>query len=294
MEFGGHLPVFGPAATRDAILGVARTMEALGYDSVWVSDHVVIPWSIASRYPYSGSGDFPFPAGGDFLEPFTVLSAVAGATERLRLGTSVLVVPHRHPLLTAKIAATLDRLAPGRVVLGVGVGWMREEIELFGVPFARRGAWTDEAIRVMRACWAPAERTSFAGEFFRFQDLGCFPKPAAGSIPIWIGGHTPAAFRRVATLGDGWHAAFPTPEAAAADLARLREACREAGRDASTVTVSARVGYAARRPSDEVVAEIEALRDHGVTHVILETRMRDLADMTALYERFAREVRPRL
>jgi probable F420-dependent oxidoreductase len=294
MEFGGHLPVFGAAATREAILGFARTMERLDYDSVWVSDHVVVPWSIASRYPYSGTGDFPFPAGGDFLEPFTVLSAVAGATERLRLGTSVLVVPHRHPLLTAKIAATLDRMAPGRVVLGVGVGWMREEIELFGVPYERRGAWTDEAIRVMRACWAPGDRTSFAGEFFRFQDLGCFPKPAAGSIPIWIGGHTPAAFRRVATLGDGWHAAFPTPEAAAADLARLREACRAATRDPSTVALSARVGYAARRPSDEVLAEIKALRDHGVTHVILETRMRDLADMTAIYERFAREVRPRL
>jgi probable F420-dependent oxidoreductase len=294
MEFGGHLPVFGPAATRDTILGFARRMEALGFDSLWVSDHVVVPWDIASKYPYSATGDFPFPAGGDFLEPFTVLAAVAGVTERVRLGTSVLVVPHRHPLLAAKIAATLDRMAPGRIVLGAGVGWMREEIELLGVPFERRGAWTDEAIRAMRACWAPGDRTSFAGEFFDFRDLGCFPKPAAGTIPIWIGGHTPAAFRRVARLGDGWHAAFPTPAAAVADLARLREACAAAGRDPATVTISARVGYAARRPADDVLAEIKRLRDHGITHVILETRMRDLADLAAIYERFANDVRARL
>jgi probable F420-dependent oxidoreductase len=294
MQFGGHLPVFGPAATRETILGFACRMEALGYDSLWVSDHVVVPWDIASKYPYSATGDFPFPASADFLEPFTVLAAVAGATERVLLGTSVLVVPHRHPLLAAKIAATLDRMAPGRIVLGVGVGWMREEIEVLGAPFDRRGAWTDEALRVMRACWAPGERTSFSGEFFRFHDLGCFPKPAAGTIPIWIGGHTPAAFRRVARLGDGWHAAFPTSDAAVADLARLRDACRAAKRDPATITVSARVGYAARRPSDEVLAEITMLRDHGVTHVILETRMRDLDDLTAIYERFARDVRPRL
>jgi probable F420-dependent oxidoreductase len=269
-------------------------MESLGYDSLWASDHVVIPWGIESRYPYSTTGDFPFPAGGDFLEPFTVLAAVAAVTERIRLGTSVLVLPHRHPLLAAKIAATLDRLAPGRLVLGVGVGWMREEIELLGAPFGRRGAWTDEALAVMRACWAPPERTSFSGEFLQFRDIGCFPKPAGGTIPVWIGGHTPAAFRRVARLGDGWHAAFPTSQAAAADIGRLREACHAAGRDPAQITISARVGYAARRSSDDVLAEIKALRDLGVSHVILETRMRDLDDMASLYERFARDVRPRL
>lgn len=294
MEFGGHLPMFGPAATRDTVLGFARRMEVLGYDSLWASDHIFVPWQIASRYPYNRTGDFPFPASADFLEPFTVLSAVAGATERIKLGTSVLVMPHRHPLLTAKMAATLDHLAPGRVVLGVGVGWMREEIEILGAPFERRGAWTDEAIEVMRASWAPAERTSFEGEFFRFPDLGCFPKPRAGTIPIWIGGHTSAAFRRVARLGDGWHAAFPTPDNAVADLARLQEACRAAGRDPATLTLSARVGYAARRSSEDVIAEIKTLRDRGVTHVILETRMKDLPDLTAIYERFAKDVRPRL
>jgi probable F420-dependent oxidoreductase len=292
MEIGCHLPIYGPAATRDVLLGFARRMEALGYDALWVSDHVVIPYAIASRYPYSATGDFPLPPATDFLEPLTALAAVAAATERIRLGTSVLVLPHRHPVLTAKMLATIDRLAPGRVILGAGVGWMREEIELFGVPHDRRGAWSDEAIRVMRACWTQA-RPSFAGEFFRFEPLGFAPQPAR-PIPIWIGGHTPRAYRRVAELGDGWHAAFPSPAALAAALEELGGACARAGRDPATVTVSARVGLSARRPAGDVLDELKALRDLGVRHVLLESRMRDLDEMAALYERFAADVRPRL
>src|SRR3989449_4877017 len=161
MEFGCHLPVYGPAATRETLLAFARRMEALGYDSLWASDHVVIPWQIASKYPYNETGDFPLPASANFLEPLTTLALVAGATERIRLGTTVLVLPHRHPLLAAKMLATLDHLAPGRVILGAGVGWMREEIELFGVDYARRGAWSDERSeerRVGKECrsrWSP-------------------------------------------------------------------------------------------------------------------------------------------
>src|SRR5881396_3568152 len=230
MEFGCHLPVYGPAATRETLLAFARRMEALGYDSLWASDHVVIPWRIASKYPYNETGDFPLPASANFLELLTMLALVAGATERIRLGTTVLVLLHRHPLLAAKMLATLDHLAPGRVILGAGVGWMREEIEALGAPFDRRGAWSDEAIRVMRACWRD-ERVAHTGEFFRFDALACRPAPARGSIPIWIGGHTPRALRRVAELGDGWHAAFPTAAGLKEGLAHLRTACTSAGRD---------------------------------------------------------------
>ncbi|HUF91218.1 MAG TPA: LLM class flavin-dependent oxidoreductase, partial [Candidatus Limnocylindria bacterium] len=123
--------MYGAAATRPALLGLARQAEALDYDSLWVSDHVVLPWRIDSRYPYNASGDFPLPPATDFLEPLTALSLVAAVTERVALGTSVMVLPHRHPVLAAKMLATLDHLAPGRVILGAGVGWMREEIELF-------------------------------------------------------------------------------------------------------------------------------------------------------------------
>jgi probable F420-dependent oxidoreductase len=293
MEIGCHLPVFGGAATREGVLAVATKVEALGFDSLWVSDHVVIPWRIDSRYPYNATGEFPLAPGTDFLEPLTALTLTAAVTSRVRLGTSVLVLPHRHPVLTAKMLATLDHLAPSRVILGAGVGWMREEIELFGVPYARRGAWTDEAIAIMRACWRD-ERVSHHGEFFRFEDLGVRPRPARGMIPIWIGGHTDRALRRVATLGDGWHAAFPTPAALGEGLARLREACRTAGRDVATLTISARLGLSARRPAAEMLAELRALRDLGVGHVIVEPRQRDVREMVETYERFAGEVRAKL
>jgi probable F420-dependent oxidoreductase len=293
MQIGAHLPVYGPAATREGVLLVARRIESLGYDSLWVSDHVVIPWTIRSRYPYNATGDFPLSPGTDFLEPLTALTLAAAVTSRVRLGTSVLVLPHRHPVLTAKMLATLDHLAPGRVVLGAGVGWMREEIELFGVPYGRRGAWTDEAIAIMRACWRD-DRVSFRGQFFTLDEVGCRPRPVNGTIPIWIGGHTDRALARVATLGDGWHAAFPTPRALGEALARLRDACAKVGRDPATVTISARLGLPARRPAADVLADLRALRDLGVAHVILETRMRDVAEMTDTYERFASEVRPRI
>ncbi|HET7342676.1 MAG TPA: LLM class F420-dependent oxidoreductase [Methylomirabilota bacterium] len=293
MELGCHLPVYGAAATREALTLFARRMEALGYDSLWVSDHVVIPYQIRSRYPYNATGDFPLPPTTDFLEPLTVMALVAGVTSRIRLGTSVLVLPHRHPVLTAKMLATLDHLAPGRVILGAGVGWMKEEIELFGVPYGRRGAWSDEAIRVMRACWRD-ERVSFTGEFFAFEGLGCRPRPANGTIPIWIGGHTERALARVATLGDGWHAAFPSVDALREGIAAVRKACAAAHRDPATLTLSARLGLSARRAADDALAELRALRDLGVHHVILETQTRDVATMVATYERFAREVRARL
>jgi probable F420-dependent oxidoreductase len=293
MKFGCHLPIWGPGATREALLTLARRVEAMGFDSVWASDHIVIPLEIRSRYPYNQSGDFPLSPTANFLEPLTALALVAGATERLQLGTTVLVLPHRHPVLAAKTLATLDHLAPGRVMLGAGVGWMREEIEILGAPYDARGAWTDEAIRIMRACWAH-ERVSFRGRFFSFPEVGFAPRPAAGSIPIWIGGHTPRALRRVAELGDGWHAAFATPAAMREGLAKLREACAKAGRDPAGITLSVRMGFAAKRASSEALAELQELREIGVGHVVVETRVADVDDSTRILERFAAEVRAKL
>ncbi len=202
--------MYGPVGTRHGVITFARRMEALGYDSLWASDHVVIPHRMTTPYPYSPTGKFPLAPEVPFLEPLTTLALVAGVTERVRLGTSILVLPHRNPVLAAKMAATIDHLSGGRLVLGVGVGWMREEIELLGGNFDRRGAWSDEALTVMRACWRDA-RTEHHGEFFSFDGIGVFPKPTRGDIPILIGGHTPRALRRVVELGDGWHAAFITP-----------------------------------------------------------------------------------
>ena len=293
MEFGCHLPVFGPAATRASLLAFAGEMERLGYESLWASDHIVIPHTIRSRYPYSDTGQFPLAPDATFLEPLTALAMVAGVTARAKLGTTVLVLPHRHPVLAAKALATLDHLSGGRVILGAGVGWMREEIEMFGVPYARRGAWSDEAIRVMRACWA-GERVEHRGEFWRFPPFAALPRPARGTVPIWIGGHTPRALRRVAELGDGWHAAFPSAEKMRAGVADLEAACTKAGRDVKSLVISARVGLPAKQDAEALVREIRALAALGVSHVILESRVRDLADLTQFYEKFAKEVRAKI
>ena len=304
MEFGCHLPMFGPVATRETLLGFARRMEALGYDSLWASDHVVIPHTIRSRYPYNETGQFPLPPDTAFLEPLTALTMVAAVTERVRLGTTVLVLPHRHPVLTAKMLATLDHLAGGRVILGAGVGWMREEVELLGAPFDRRGAWTDEAIRIMRACWTG--KAAYRGEFFSFDDISVVPRPVRGTIPIWIGGHTGPALRRVVALGDGWHAAFPSVAGLEAGLARLREECARQGRRFEDLAITLRAGLSLRdaplggdrKPmqgsAEQVAEDLRRYRDLGVSTVLLETRARDLEETVRAYEAFARDVRPRV
>jgi probable F420-dependent oxidoreductase len=305
MNFGCHLPMFGPVATRQNVLAFARRMEALGYESLWASDHVVIPHTIQSRYPYSDTGKFPLPPDATFLEPLTTLALVAGVTERVKLGTTILVLPHRHPVLAAKSLSTLDHLSGGRVILGAGVGWMREEIELLGVPFDRRGVWSDEAIRVMRACWRD-ERTQHRGEFFAFDEVGVFPKPVRGDIPIWIGGHTPRALKRVVTLADGWHAAFPSADALEHGITLLRQECERQQRRFSDLAITVRVGLSIRSApagpdrkamqgsSEQILADLERYRALGVGSVLLETRYRDLDDMLGIYETFAREIRSKL
>src|SRR3984893_4934361 len=156
MKVGCHLPMYGPVGTRDNVLTFARRIEALGYDSLWASDHVVIPYRIDPQYPYSPTGQFPLAADVPVLEPLVTLSLAAGGTQRVQLGTSILVLPNRNPVMAAKMCATLDHLSGGRLVLGVGVGWMREEIELLGGNYDRRGARSDEALAGMRACWRGA------------------------------------------------------------------------------------------------------------------------------------------
>jgi probable F420-dependent oxidoreductase len=303
VEFGGHLPVFGPAATRANLLAFAREMEQLGYDSLWASDHIVVPHVITSRYPYSATGQFPLPPDATFLEPLTALALVAGVTERVRLGTTVLVLPHRHPVLAAKTLATLDHLSSGRVILGAGVGWMREEIELLGAPFDQRGAWSDEAIRIMRACWRE-ERTRYEGRFFSFQELGCFPKPVRGDIPIWMGGHARPALRRIVALADGWHAAFPTAEALEAGIRELRAECSRQRRRFEDLTITLRAGLALRSSPagpdrkalqgtpDEIVEDLRRFKALGVSHVLMEASYRDVSHMLRTFETFARDIRP--
>lgn len=304
MEFGCHLPMFGPMATRHNVITFAKRMEALGYDSLWASDHVILPYTIRSRYPYSDTGQFPFPANANFLEPLTTLALAAGVTERVKLGTTILVLPHRHPVLAAKMLANLDHLSNGRVILGAGVGWMEDEITLLGAPFNKRGAWSDEAIRIMRTCWSQ-EHASYKGQFFQFDDIACLPQPVRKTIPIWIGGHTPRAFRRVVELGDGWHAAFASVEKMEEGIRHLKAECARAGRRFEDLAISLRAGLSfrkerspQRRPligtPEEILDDLRRFQALGVQTVLLETRYRDLDDTVGIYETFARAVREKI
>jgi probable F420-dependent oxidoreductase len=249
MEFGVSLPGRGPLATPDSILRLATKADALGYDSLFVTDHVVLPASMArSVYPYSSTGQLPGGAAQDYLEPLAVLGWLAHVTKRIRIGTSVLVVPYRNPVVTAKTLATIDRLSNGRVILGAGVGWLREEFEaLASPPFEARGAVTDEYLRLMRATWT-TDPVRFEGKHYTVRDVHALPKPVQrAGIPIWIGGHTDAAVKRAGTLGDAWHpiALRPPglllPDEYATRVKQVQAWAQRAGRDPKAVTLTLRV-----------------------------------------------------
>ncbi len=240
MKFGVHLPHLGHEGNRGTLIRFAQEAEALGLDSAWVSDHIAWPQEVASRYPYSESGDFPAPFDVPWLDPLGTLLFVAACTERIRLGTSVLILGYRPPVQTAKLIATLDVLSEGRTILGVGVGWMQEEFEALGMPFDHRGGRGDEQLEVFEALFTKTH-AAYDGRFYRFPELGFQPKPPRGHIPIWVGGDTEAAFRRAARYGDGFHAAFTPLAELGEQCRRVEDLCREAGRDPAEVELSARV-----------------------------------------------------
>ena len=267
MELGLVLPQFGPPARGDDVATrlreVATRADRLGYGVLWTADHVVFPREITTPYPYGGR--FPFPVTEPILDPIVGLTCAASVTERVRLGTSVLVLPYRHPVVLAKEIATLDVLSGGRVLLGVASGWLREEFELLGVPFAERGARTDEAIALLRALWSE-DSVTFRGRFWSLDEAVSFPKPVQRpGPPIWIGGSSDAALRRVARRGDGW-IAVPRPTLAelAHDVERLRRLAEEAGRDPGALGIAS--GGSARS-IDELADRMPELERIGVTIV---------------------------
>src|SRR5689334_13181824 len=311
-DFGCTIPTSGAAADPAALRGLAQAAEGLGFGSLWVSDHVVIPARIESAYPYSPDGRFHLGPTGPYFEPLTALTYLAAATDRIRLGTHVLILPYRNPVVMAKEIATLDVLSGGRVDLGIGVGWMREEFEALGYDyFDRRGAVTDEQVRAMKALWTE-DVAAFEGEFFRFQPVGAHPHPIQRPHPpIWVGGHTRPAIRRAARLGDGWlpigarpPANLP-PDEIAAGRRRLLEEAIKAGRDGSTIRICFSTGLtpreraeeagAERRPFDgtpeQIAADLAAYRAAGVDQFVfgfgagrpseVESRMRWLAERVA-------------
>jgi probable F420-dependent oxidoreductase len=240
MQFGTMLPTIGSFAAGPGSTGALRNMaqkaESLGFASLWIPDHVIFPSTIKSRYPYSETGQIPLPTGINFLEPLSVLAFLSGVTHKIRLGTWVMVVPLRNPIVTAKTFASLDVLSGGRITLGAGIGWLAEEMELLGSPFKKRGAITDEYLRAMKELWTNPD-PQFDGQFCRFNNIKCEPKPIQNPLPVWIGGHSARAMRRVVELGEGWLTA-PTSRAAFDDsYGTLRIAAEKAGRDIKHIQI---------------------------------------------------------
>src|SRR5262249_10099502 len=193
---------------------LAATAERLGFASIWAPEHVVLLEQYGSKYPYS-AGEFPLPTDTPFADPFTTLAFAAACTNRIKLATGICLVPEHNPLVLAKTVATLDRLSGGRLILGVGIGWLAEEFQALGLSFERRAQRTREYINVMRKLWAEA-KSSYHGEFVSFPEVQSFPKPHNNTVPVWFGGETPPALRRVGEYGDGGGGVylFPLPGAA--------------------------------------------------------------------------------
>ena len=313
MKFGFYLPTRGHTATPEALETLVTRGEALGFHSVMIADHVVFPIEVHSKYPYTVSGAFP--GHGDALEQLTLMAFVAGLTTRLRLVTSFMILPYRNPMLTAKMLATVDVLSRGRVTVGVGVGWLREEFEALHAPdFDRRGAVSNEYLQIFKTLWTQ-DPADFAGRFYQFNGLRCLPHPLQKPHPpLWIGGHSRPALRRVATYGDGWHPVGANPavplrphelQAALNDLKRLVEA---EGRDPEAVTISLKaplydVSPAAeqqagleRRPfsgaPEQVIEDIATYGRLGVSELIVDFRRETLNDSLERIEHFASVIKP--
>jgi probable F420-dependent oxidoreductase len=301
MQFGLSLPHFQQLASPEAIRRVAQRAEQLGYDGIWVSDHIVIPASAVDRF------------GRVFYEPLTVLAYAAACTTRIRLGTTVIILPYRNPMVTAKVLSTLDVLSGGRVTAGMAVGWTEDEFKALGVPFKERGALSDEYIAAFKALWTQ-EKPAFHGQYVHFANIAFEPKPVQKPhIPIWIGGNSRRAIRRAVALGDGWHPTRPLVEEVRAGIAYLRDVCAHRGRDPKGLQIAVRQplkfydGAEAsikRRPlfgsTAKIIDDLGRYHAAGVQHCLLDTfySAPELAhetvdSMLTTMERFATDVMPK-
>jgi probable F420-dependent oxidoreductase len=259
LAFASSVGVDGEAA-----LELCRRAEAGGFESVWGGEHVILPTTIDSTYPYTADGKIPAEPDTPIPDPLIWLAFVAAAAPTLRLGTCILIVPQRNPLILAKEIATLDRLSGGRVELGIGVGWMREEFDALGVPWERRGARNDEYVAAMRALWA-GPHAEYHGEFVDFAPVTCSPRPVQPAIPVLVGGETSAALRRAARIADGYFPGEGDVHRLADLIASLHLAAEQQGRDPQEIEINAMFGMSAGDP----IEHAEALRNVGVGRVML-------------------------
>lgn len=316
MQFGFSAPFRGALANARELRTIAERAEALGYSVLSVSDHLVVPARVAPNYPYSDSGEFAWTADGstDCMEQFTLLSWLAAVTHSVRLLTSVIVVPHRNPVFMAKSLATTDQLSGGRVIAGIGAGWMREEFEALNLPdFDARGRVTDDYVAAMKTLWTQP-RATHHGEFIRFTDVAADPKPVQSPHPpIWVGGESGPALRRTVALGDGWYPFGTNPkfrmDTVAAFVSRRDQLFRlaeSAGRDPSTIALAYNVAFhdetERRRPDGSRLAftgspeqragDIAAFAAAGVTTLMVNVTAPELGRMLERMAVFAEQVMP--
>jgi probable F420-dependent oxidoreductase len=304
--------IFGPTAGPEALRTLARRAEALGFHAVWLADHIVIPQQVNSSYPYDTGGASPFDPSQPFYEPLSALNFLAGCTERIRLGTHVLIIPYRQPVYTAKTLATLDALSGGRLIVGAGAGWMAEEFAALGLAnYADRGAVTNEYLQLFKELWTKDDPV-FYGKHVQVSGIGFQPKPVQRPHPpIWIGGHSGPALRRVALLGDGWMPiglrplSLLQPAEMARKVARLQTLLREANRaeDAVTISFTAPVvvtkSPASPRPflqgsPEEIAADLRRYQALGVQNFNMNLPGFDISEQAEAMDQFACEIAPLL
>ena len=317
MEFGFGVPSRGPLASLDNIVSLAQQGESMGFDIVSVSDHIVVPTTIDSIYPYNESGEFVSSASGEYMEQLATISYLAGITSTIKLLTSVMVLPHRSPVLAAKILSTIDVLSRGRLIVGVGVGWMREEFDAIGAPsYAERGAVGNEYLRAFKELWT-SDNPSFEGKYCSFSNIAFAPKPVQQPHPpLWIGGESPPALRRAAQLGDAWYPICSNPRFPVGTFAqlgdymgRVRANAEAADRDTATLDFAYSVNWyddtQAQQGDDgdrrlltgdpqQVAADIQRIQDMGVNHLMLNFPADSLDATLKGMDRFANKVKPLL
>lgn len=306
-SFGLAMPQAGTTATANALITAAVTAERLGFDSLWLGDHIVVPEDIDSKYPY---GSFTVDSRETYFDPLGCLGVLGGATKSISLGLSILVVPLRHPVAVGKQLATIDALTNGRVILGVGAGWLRSEFTALGMSesyFAQRGRVLDESIEIYRELWAHKRTSAFEGEFFSLPPVRAYPKPvSATGIPIWAGGNTEPALRRAARL-DGWHALRVDIDQFNKAALRIEELRRAEGKhDPVTLSLRCFVGDRADGPAQDfnITGEPERVAEvlhryiaAGCNHFIFDLQQWPSENAAAYLETaqwFAEEVRPLL
>ena len=304
MDVGISIPRTPDAASMKLF---ARRAEELGYESALIGDHVVLPTGGTNQYPYTADGSFSRASDAPFLETMTLLGFLAACTERIKIGSTVVILPYRNPVVQAKMFASLDVLTNGPIICGAEVGWLEKEFETLGVPYAQRGPMSDEFLEIFKILWTEPY-PEFHGKFYQFDGIQFNPKPVQKPhIPIWVGGHSRASLRRTARFGDCWHTTRQTPDFVAGHIPYLRQQTEKAGRDPDSVTVSLKrsvhftdIGIpesdsvrstgALIASTQEIVNDVYRCREIGIHQLTYDFRVDSLEDTIRVMEHLAEHV----